>query len=356
MGEFQEAESENKTFRGGNLSTYPVIDELKPDLLEFRSNVLIHLGLVGCDKLLDKDFPEKYVKINEEDYNNDVELWTLVQGINIQRRLLFSKKERHVFGVLKQACMNNSVFKLRVQNINQSDSANIEIWRIINEYLEKDATRHLEDISNKWQDLFMLPDEPYRNYFSRIDAVISEFKSKCDMVISDPQIFSLIHTRVHPDIADRITLFKQLSVGAPSWDSIKVLIVDYSESFTNRGRTSNMDYKYENSEKRREDAYIAQVETRNCFYCLEAGHVSRDCPLRALHYKTKGSDFVDQHRLNQKNKSVERKSWSQDNSKENRTHYEPKKTTERIYGAVKCTRCLVYGHLATSCPRLGQKL
>ena len=137
-----------------------------------------------------------------------------------------------------------------------------------------------------------------------------------------------------------------------SWESIKLLIVDYSETIVTTTKSFNTD----NSEKRREEAYIAELERRNRHYCLEAGHISRNCPLRALHYKTKGSDFVDQHSLHQRNNRPNGRPLDQDNPKEKQTHYEPKKTTAGVYGAVKCIRCHGIGHLSPACPNNRQNI
>ena len=57
------------------------------------------------------------------------------------------------------------------------------IWEKINKYLNKDSTRHLEEIPSKWHDLHMLEDEPYCDYFSRIDSVVAEYKIKCKKII-----------------------------------------------------------------------------------------------------------------------------------------------------------------------------
>ena len=99
-GELQKVTSENSSFRGGLLSTYPIISANRPDLVEFRSNLLIHLGLVGCSKFLNKENPEMCEKIEENNHYRNREISALVQGINIQKELLFNKKQKHVFAVL----------------------------------------------------------------------------------------------------------------------------------------------------------------------------------------------------------------------------------------------------------------
>ena len=134
-GELQISECNNKSFRGGNLATYPTIPEDAPDLIEFCSTILIHLGTAGCAKLLDEENPEK-CEIIELNYN-DEELCILAQGINIQNGLLHKKKELHVFNVLKYVCTKNSTLRSRVSNIKETQEAYKEVWKIINEYDER---------------------------------------------------------------------------------------------------------------------------------------------------------------------------------------------------------------------------
>ena len=70
----------------------------------------------------------------------------------------------------------NPIFRSCVIDIEESCTYIMTIWEIINEYLNRDATRHLEDISSKWHDLYMFEDESYCDYFSRIDSVVAEYK------------------------------------------------------------------------------------------------------------------------------------------------------------------------------------
>ena len=116
-GELQKVTSENSSFRGGLLSTYPIIFANHPDLLEFRSNLLIHLGQVGCSKFLNKENPEMCEKIEENNHYRNEVISAIVQRINIQKELLFNKKQKHVFAVLKHACSLNLIFRSRVIDI-----------------------------------------------------------------------------------------------------------------------------------------------------------------------------------------------------------------------------------------------
>ena len=73
-------------------------------------------------------------------------------------------------------------------DIEESSTAIMTIWEIINKYLNKDSARHLEDISTKWNNLYMLEDEPYCYYFSKIDSVVAVNKLKCYKIIQDAKI------------------------------------------------------------------------------------------------------------------------------------------------------------------------
>ena len=186
------------------------------------------------------------------------------------------------------------------------------IWEIINEYLNKVATRYLKDRSSKWHDLYMLEDEPYRDFFSRIDSVVAEYKIKCNKIIQDAEIFSLISTRVHPHIADRIVLFKQNSVGIPHWDIIKKQVVDYSEDCIKRENQMRRLNPSINNATRNQEAYAVDLGEQICFNCNKKGHLRSNCP----HVKT--------------------------------TQYGPGMRPQ--YGTSRCMRCKEYGHLAPNCP------
>ena len=118
-GELQKSESKNKNFRGDNLALYLKISQNAPDLIEFCSIILIHLGTAGCGKVLDEENPER-CGIMDQDKFNDEELCILAQGVNIQNEFLYNKKELQIFSVLKYACSTNSTLRSRVVDIKES--------------------------------------------------------------------------------------------------------------------------------------------------------------------------------------------------------------------------------------------
>ena len=93
---------------------------------------------------------------------------TDTRRVNVQQRLL--KKESNVYAVVK-------------------------FWRIINEYMEKDKTI-LHSVTDDWNKQTMLPLERLRELFYRVDAILSEFSIKCEIVMLDPQILSRVETLV----------------------------------------------------------------------------------------------------------------------------------------------------------------
>ena len=54
-----------------------------------------------------------------------------MQSINIQNQQLYIKKDKFVFAVLKQACLKNFDFILRVQDMNYEEGAIMTIWNNI---------------------------------------------------------------------------------------------------------------------------------------------------------------------------------------------------------------------------------
>ena len=85
--------------------------------------MLIHLGQIECAKLLD-DKLELCKHIEENKIFRDEILWLLVQGVSIQQRLLYEKKESEMFDVLKHARFLNPNYKSKFINIKEAKSVN----------------------------------------------------------------------------------------------------------------------------------------------------------------------------------------------------------------------------------------
>ena len=60
-------------------------------------------------------------------------------------------------------------------SIKETQQAYKEVWKIVNEYDDKDETKIAEKVNDKWNDLKMMPNEQLKDFFSRVDSVISEF-------------------------------------------------------------------------------------------------------------------------------------------------------------------------------------
>ena len=117
--------------------------------------------------------------IDTMDYLNDDELLILVQSINIQKQEFFKRKDKYVFSVLQQACLQNYDFTLRVQDMNYKEGAVMTIWNVITEYIHNDKVLYLKEVSEKWMRLQLRSNETLRNVFSRIDSVCAEYLTKC---------------------------------------------------------------------------------------------------------------------------------------------------------------------------------
>ena len=84
--------------------------------------------------------------IDPVDYPNDEESLILIQNINIQNQELFKRKDKFVFSVLQQACLQNYDFTLRVQDMNYEEGAVMTIWNIITEYIHVDEALYLKEV------------------------------------------------------------------------------------------------------------------------------------------------------------------------------------------------------------------
>ena len=79
-----------------------------------------------------------------------IKLLVLVNSIDIQNQELFKRKDTFVVAVLKQACLKNVDFTLRVQDRDYEEGAAMTICNIIAEYIHGDEVLYLKEVSDKW--------------------------------------------------------------------------------------------------------------------------------------------------------------------------------------------------------------
>ena len=196
-------------------------------------------------------------------------------------------------------------------------------------------TKIAEKVNDKWNNLKMMPNELLKDFFSRVDSIISEFQIKCQIIKTDAEIFSRVQTQLPFHIVKIIKASKRTAGKNSSWEEVKKDVVDaYADeekaminAMTDGGMNGH-------------EAYAVGVETRECNYCHKVGHIKRFCPL------------------------LKNKPWRPKFSPEEKTHYEPEKkeepekreepkkiVRERPYGVNMCILCNLPGHLAPSCPR-----
>ena len=101
-------------------------------------------------------------------------LLILVQCVDIQNQELYKRKYKFIFAVLKQACLENYDFILRVQDMDYKEGAGIKIWNIIKEYILDYEVLFLNEVQDKWIPMQFCPNETSRNFFSRVDALCAE--------------------------------------------------------------------------------------------------------------------------------------------------------------------------------------
>ena len=150
LGRLRKSEIESHVFKGTGIDTYPVIDSYNPDLKAFCQSMKNKLNAVDCAKFIDSKESPTWNMIDKVQYINDPKLLVLVNSINIQNQELFIRKDKFVFAVLKQACLKNYDFTLRVQDMDYKEGAVMEIWNIITEYIHDDEVLYLKEVSDKW--------------------------------------------------------------------------------------------------------------------------------------------------------------------------------------------------------------
>ena len=87
-----------------------------------------------------------------------------MNSINIHNQELFIRKDKFVFAVLKQACLKNVDFTVRVQGMDYEQGAVMAVWNIITAYIHEGEVLYLKEVSNKWIRMKFRPYETLRNF------------------------------------------------------------------------------------------------------------------------------------------------------------------------------------------------
>ena len=110
MGNLKAAEINSMCFKGGSIDKAPVLAHNSPDLISFREAVKNHLETVDCANHISLDGNPVLCKLIDEGcYKYDQECLILAQSINISNRLLFMRKDKYVFAILKDAKRTSSL-------------------------------------------------------------------------------------------------------------------------------------------------------------------------------------------------------------------------------------------------------
>ena len=286
LGRLRKAEIESYAFKGIGVDTYPVIDSYNPDLKAFCQNMKNKLNAVDCAKFLDNKTLPTWDMIDVGQYRNEEELLILVNSINIQNEELFKRKDKFVFAVLKQACLKNYDFTLRVQDMDYNEGAVINIWNIINEYIHDDEVLYLKEVSDKWIRMQFKPYETLRNFFSRIDALCQEFLTKCHIKKEDPEILALVMKELPKDLKYHLQLLEGPNNEVRSWHWIKTKLVRFSENFNqDMPQIRKFNYRYP---LKTQVTNMAEAVNCICHFCGQQGHKRNDCPIRRAIWRRKG--------------------------------------------------------------------
>ena len=383
MGELKAAEINSGCFKGGSIDKAPVLAHNSPDLVSFCEAVRNHLETVDCAKHISTDgSPVLCELIDEGCYRNDQECLILAQSINISNRLLFIRKDKYVFAILKGAGEKKPLFAKRVRDMKWSITAVMQIWQILTEYIEVNKVIHGVEFSKKWKLLTMNHGEPVRNFFSRIDALCAEKVTKLQREVPIEDIIALVVACLPQNLLDRI--LKEEEMIEKGWEETKKEIVREAE----RKRKDEPSQRPFYREHRRMEANFAEPTPGNCFVCKEPGHRKRDCPVFRASLIDKGVN-VDEYMAEYDQKHAARSAERNDRAtssqprnangagrgyngsgrgnngagrgadpgrgggrgKAGASHYGPSKSTPQAHAvSVSCLKCCQKGHLATVCP------
>ena len=184
----------------------PTLAHNSPNILAFCEAVRNHLEQYDCAKHISKDNISAVLceLIDENDYKEDFDCLMFVKNINILNRLLFTRKDKYVHAMLKNACQNNPLFAGRVRDMEYSITSVMQIWTILNEYVERNKIINGVEFSKKWKLLKMNHGELVRDFFSRIDTLCAEKVTKCQKEVPEEDIFALVLASLPQDLLDRI--------------------------------------------------------------------------------------------------------------------------------------------------------
>ena len=285
LGRLKTAEIRGSVFKGVGLDSYPVIASKNPDLKAFCQSMRNKLNAADCAKFINEKDPATWEMIDPVDYLKDEELLILVQSINIQNQELFIRKDKFVFSVLQQACLQNYDFTLRVQDMNYEEGAVMIMWNIITEYIHDDEVLYLKEVSDKWMNLSLRQNESLRNFFSRVDSVCAEYLSKCHIKKLDAEILALVMKELPLELKYHLSILEGAGDGMRSWHWIKTKIVYFIEKFPQFLKQHQYTPRYPS---RHFVANGAEAVNLICYYCQEQGHSRTDCPIRRVDLEDKG--------------------------------------------------------------------
>ena len=227
----------------------------------------------------------------------------------------------YCLNVLKYAWSVNSTLRLLGVNIKESQQPHKDVWKIVNEYDDKDKTKVAEKWNDKWNDLKMIPNGQLKDFFSRVDSLISEFHIKYQIIITNAEILVELKRKYPSTFRSKLNRVKGRLVkpimGRGKNDGV------WSCADKGQARINTI----KDGGRRSHEAYVTMIDPLRCFSSNKArlffGIVQRR-KSREIRNITRIRDHCEPEK-----------------------RVEPKKLAEENVSRVRCQQ---KGHLATACP------